>query len=100
MTSKILGATADNPLEFLNDYLYAEPGMPKGCIMQLLACDEQYRGELKALLKKYREMLPTKLPKRVLPSCGLEDKMEIKLVPEQSPSNRRCIGNLQQNNWQ
>ena len=28
--------------------------MPEGCVMQLLACDKQYRDELKILLKEYR----------------------------------------------
>ena len=49
--------------------------------MQLLACDKQYRGELKALLKECREAFSTELPKRVPPNRGLGDKMEIRLVP-------------------
>ena len=53
--------------------------------MQLLAYDEPYRGELKTLLKEYREVFPTELPKRVLTNRGLGDKMEIKLVPGTEP---------------
>ena len=53
--------------------------------MQLLACDEQYRGELKTLLKEYREVFPTELPKRVPPNRGLGDEMEIRLVPGTEP---------------
>ena len=59
--------------------------MPKGCITQLLACDKQYRGELKTLLKEYREVFPMELPKRVPPNHGLGDKMEIKFVPGTEP---------------
>ena len=59
--------------------------MPKRCVMQLLACDKLYRGELKALLKEYREVFPMKLPKRVPPNHRLGDKMEIKLVPGTEP---------------
>ena len=36
--------------------------MPEGCVTQLLDCDEQYRGELKTLLKEYREVFPMELP--------------------------------------
>ena len=54
--------------------------MLEGCIMQLLACNEQFRGELKTLLKEYRELFPMELPKRVPHTRGLGDKMEIKLV--------------------
>ena len=54
--------------------------MPKGCVMQLLACDKQYKGELKTLLKEYREVFLAELPKRVLPNRGLGDEMEIRLV--------------------
>ena len=59
--------------------------MPKGCVTQLLACDEQYRGELKTLLKEYREVFPIELPKRALSNRGLGDEMEIKLVPGTEP---------------
>ena len=59
--------------------------MPEGCVMQLLACDEQYRGELKTLLKKYREVFLTELPKRGPPNCGLGDQLEIRLVPGTEP---------------
>ena len=59
--------------------------MPEGCVMQLLACDEQYRGELKFLLKEYREVFPTELSKIVLPNHVLGYKMEIKLVPGAEP---------------
>ena len=59
--------------------------MPEGCVSQLLACDEQYRGELRTLLMEYREVFPTELPKRVLPNQGLGDEMEIKLVPGIEP---------------
>ena len=59
--------------------------MPKGCVTQLLACDEQYRDKLKTLLKEYREVFPTELPKRVPPNCGLQDEMEIRLVPGTGP---------------
>ena len=54
--------------------------MPKGCVTQLLACDKQYRGELKTSLKEYREVFSTELPKIVPPNHGLGDKIEIKLV--------------------
>ena len=59
--------------------------MPKGLVMQLLACDKQYRGELKTFLKEYREVFSAELPKRVPPNHGLGDEMEIKLVPEIEP---------------
>ena len=59
--------------------------MPEGCISQLLACDEQYRGKLKTFLMEYREVFTTELPKRVPPNRGLEHKMEIKLVPGMEP---------------
>ena len=59
--------------------------MPKGCVTKLLACDEQYRGELKTLLKEYREAFPTELPKRVPPNRGLGDEMETRLVPGTKP---------------
>ena len=59
--------------------------MPEGCLSQLLAWDEQYRGDLKALLMEYREMFPMELPKKVPPIQGLGDKMEIKLVPDMEP---------------
>ena len=65
-----LGITADSCLEYLNDELYAEPGMPEGCVTQLLACDEQYRGALRNLLIEYREIFPIELPKRVPPNRG------------------------------
>ena len=79
-----LGTTPDSPLE-LNDQLYTEPRMPKGCVIQLLACDEQYRGELKALLMEYREVFPIELPKRASSNNGLGDEMEVKLVPGIEP---------------
>ena len=90
--ARSLGNTVDSPLEYLNDLLYAEPGIPEGCVMQLLACDEQYRGELKTLLKEYREVLPMELPKKVLPNRGLGDKMEIKLVPGTEPIRQKMYG--------
>ena len=74
--------------------------MPEGFVMQLLACNEQDRGELKTLLKEYREVFPTELPKKVLSNHGLGEEMEIKLWQEQNPSDKRCIRYLQQNNWQ
>ena len=30
--SRLLGNTADIPLEYLSSLLHAEPGMPKGCV--------------------------------------------------------------------
>ena len=59
--------------------------MPKGCVTQLLACDKQYKGELKTFLKEYREVFPTELPKSILNYRGLGDEMEIKLVPRIEP---------------
>ena len=59
--------------------------MPEGCINQLLACDEQYKGELKSMLMEFREVLPTELSNRVLPNRRLKDEMEIKLVPRTEP---------------
>ena len=59
--------------------------MPEGCVSQLLACDKQCRGELKALLMEYREVFPLELPKIVPPNQGLGDEMEIKLVPGMEP---------------
>ena len=47
--SRSLGTTADSPLEYLNNQLYKELGISEGYIAQLLACDEQHRGELKSL---------------------------------------------------
>ena len=54
--------------------------MPKGCITQLLARDEQFKSELKSLLMEYMEVFPTELPKRVPLNHGLGDKMDVKLV--------------------
>ena len=68
--------------------------MPEGCVTKLLACDKQYRGELKTLLKEYREVLPTELPKRVPSDRGLGDEIDIKVVAGTEPSNRRYTGNL------
>ena len=59
--------------------------MPEGCVMQLLAYDKQYRGDLKTLLKEYREVSHMELPKRVPPKCGLGDEIEIKVVPGTEP---------------
>ena len=59
--------------------------MPEGCVMQLLAHNKQYRGELKTFLKEYREVFPTELPKRVPLNRGLGDKIEIKLIPGTEP---------------
>ena len=89
-----LETTTDSSLEYLSDLLYAEPGMPEGCVSQLLACDKQYRGELKAILMEHREVFPMELPKRVPPNRGLRDKMEISLCQGQSPSSRRYIDSL------
>ena len=36
--------------------------MSEGCLIQLLACDEQYRGALKTLLMEYRKVFPMELP--------------------------------------
>ena len=80
-----LWTKADSPLEYLNDLLYDEPRMSEGCVSQLLACDEQYRGKLKALLMEYREVFPMELPKRVPPNRGLGDEMKTKLIPETEP---------------
>ena len=66
--ARLLVTTVDTPLGYLNEELYAELRMLKGCVSQLLACDEQYRGELKTLLMKYIKMLPTELPKRAPPN--------------------------------
>ena len=59
--------------------------MPEGCVLQLLACDEQYRGELKTLLIEYREVFSTEIHKRVSPNRWLGDEMEIKLVLGMEP---------------
>ena len=45
-----LGTTADSPLEYLYDLLYAEPGMPEGCVAQVMGCAEEHKDELKTLL--------------------------------------------------
>ena len=42
--ARVLGSKADSPLEYLHDLLYAEPGMPDGCVSSLLACEEEHRG--------------------------------------------------------
>ena len=55
--------------------------MPEGYVSQLLAYVEQYRGDLKAMLMKYREVFPIKLPRKVPPNQGLGDEIEIMLVP-------------------
>ena len=80
--SKPIVHTADSPVECLNDLLCAEPGMPEGCVSQLLACKEEYRSQLKTLLKTYKDVFPTALPKHVPPNWGLGDEMEIRLQPE------------------
>ena len=59
--------------------------MPKGCITQLFACDDQYRGELKTLSKEYREVFPIELLKKVPSNRRLGDKIEIRLVPGTEP---------------
>ena len=53
--------------------------MLEGCVIQLLACEKQYRSELKSFLLEYKEVFPTELPKRVPFNRGLGDEMEIKL---------------------
>ena len=59
--------------------------MPKGCVLQLLACDKQYRCELKTFLMEYREVFAIELPKRVPLNQGLGYIIEIKLVPGAKP---------------
>ena len=59
--------------------------MLEGCINQLLACDEQYGGELKSMLIEFREVLATELSNRVLPNRRLRNEMEIKFVPGTEP---------------
>ena len=45
--------------------------MPEGCVTHaLLACDEQYRGELKTLLKEYREVFPMNYLREFHPTVG------------------------------
>ena len=87
--SKPLVNTADSPVEYLNDLLYAEPGMPEGCVSQLLACEEEHRSQLKQLLKTYKDVFPTELPKHVPPNRGLDDEMEIKLQPGTKPIRQK-----------
>ena len=65
--------------------LYAEPGMPEGCVSQLLACKEEYQSPLKMLLKTYKDLFPTALPKHLPPNQGLGDEMEIRLQPGMKP---------------
>ena len=59
--------------------------MLEGCLSQLLACNKQYKGDLKALLMEYRQVFPTVLPNKVPPNQGLGEEIKIKLVPGMEP---------------
>ena len=63
--------------------------MPKGCVIQLLACNKQYKGELKTLLKENRDVFPIEVPRRAPINRRLVEKMEIKLMPGTEPIQKK-----------
>ena len=48
----------------------------------MLKCLEEYREELKSVLKKYGAFFPTELPKIVPPNHRFGDEMWISLKPD------------------
>lgn len=76
---------AGSPIAFLQDLLYAEPGMPEGSVAQLLRCKDEERAPLRALLHEYADVFPAALPKVVPPNRSLGDEHRIPLVEGAQP---------------
>ena len=45
----------------------------------MLKCSEEYRQELKLVLKEYTAFFPTELPNIILPEHRVHDEMQISL---------------------
>ena len=63
----------------LNDTIYTEPNILLCCIAQMLKCPVEHRVELKEVLKEYKVVFPTELPKTTPPNCRLGNEIRISL---------------------
>ena len=74
-----------SPLAFLHDTLYADDSLPDGAVPHLLAASDAQRPALRQLLTEYRDVFPSKLPKRYPPDRGLGDAHQIPLIDDAQP---------------